>query len=135
MWIPFSGGRAWSCEQCKNKKGLRALRGNCGGPFREGLPLSDVDEHGRFIAGYRVAPNCGENYSDLKIRSCPVADMNRCASIITAYHRHKSDLIRLTETFRNPSCAIVEAFDILENNRNEMLNRLHEQKMKEIEHG
>jgi len=26
----------------------------------------------------------------------------------------------------------VEAFDILENNRNEMLNRLHEQKMKEM---
>tara|TARA_R100000278_G_C5471440_1_gene164646 strand:- start:1522 stop:1884 length:363 start_codon:yes stop_codon:yes gene_type:complete len=114
---------------------LRQKRGNCGGPFKEGLPLSEVDEEGRFIYGYRVAPNCGEGYSDLKVRSCPVASMNKMASIITAFNRHQSGLIRLTETFPNPSCAILECFDILNTNTMEMQHRSHEQQMKEFHHG
>lgn len=133
--MPFSGGRAWDCNQCKSKKGLRRLRGNCGGPFLDGLPQSDTDDQGRFVPGYRVAPNCGEGYSDLKIRSCPIADMNRLASVITCFNRHQSGLIRLTEIFKNPTCAILESFDILNQNSLEMQRRSHEQQMKEFGHG
>ena len=111
---------------------MRRLRGNCGGPFLDGLPLSDTDERGRFIPGYRVAPNCGEFFSDLKVRSCPIADMNRLAPIITAYHRHRKGLLTLTQSFQSPSCAIVEAYDILENNTEEMIRRSQEQQMKEF---
>lgn len=114
---------------------MRQKRGNCGGPFQDDLPQSNVDEHGRFIAGYRIAPNCGERYSDLKVRSCPVAGMNKMASIITAFNRHQSGLIRLTETFPNPSCAILECFDILNTNTMEMQHRSHEQQMKEFNNG
>ena len=114
---------------------MRRLRGNCGGAFQAGLPLSDTDERGRFIPGYRVAPNCGEFFSDLKVRSCPIADMNRLAPIITAYHRHRKGLLSLTESFKSPSCAIVEAYDILENNTDEMIRRSQEQKLKEINNG
>jgi len=135
VWIPFSGGRGWNCEQCRSKKGLRSLRGNCGGPFKEGLPLSDTDEEGRFVNGYRIAPNCGESYSDLKVRSCPVADMNRLASVITAFNRHQSGLIRLKEMFPSPTCAIIEAFDILNQNTLELQRRHHEQQMKEFKNG
>jgi hypothetical protein len=114
---------------------LRQKRGNCGGPFQSGLPLSEEDGHGRFVPGYRIAPNCGEWYSDLKVRSCPVAGMNKMASIITAFNRHQSGLIRLTETFPNPSCAIIECFDILNSNTMEMQRRSHEQQMKEMNNG
>lgn len=135
MWVPHSGGRSWSCDQCRSKKGLRELRGNCGNAFKDGLPLSDEDEHGRFVPGYRIAPNCGEWYSDLKVRSCPIAGMNKMASIITAFNRHQGGLIRLTETFPNPSCAILDCFDILNSNTNELQRRSHEQQMKELNHG
>jgi hypothetical protein len=99
------------------------------------LPLSDTDEQGRFVPGYRIAPNCGEQYSDFKVRSCPVADMNRLASVITAFNRHQSGVIRLTETFKNPTCAIIESFDILNQNTLEMQRRSQEQQMKEFDNG
>jgi len=114
---------------------LRQLRGNCGGSFKSGLPLSDSDDQGRFISGYRIAPNCGEFYSELKIRSCPIADMNKLAPIITAYHRHRKGLLTLHQSFKSPSCAIVDAYDILESNTEEMIRRSHEQKMKELNNG
>ena len=111
------------------------MRGNCGGPFKQGLPLSDIDDQGRFIPGYRIAPNWGEFFSDLKVRSCPVANMNKLAPIITAYHRHRKGLLTLTQSFKRPSCAIVEAYDILENNTEEMIRRSQEQQMKEFNNG
>jgi len=111
------------------------LRGNCGGGFKKGLPLLEEDKTGFFIPGYRVAPNCGVFYSDLKIRSCPIASMNKLAPIVTAYHRHRKGLFKLSESFKNPSCAIVESYDILESNTNEMIQRSQEQQMKEATYG
>lgn len=61
--------------------------------------------------------------------------MNRLASVIAAFNRHQSGLLRLTETFKNPSCAIVEAFDILNQNTLEMQRRSHEQKLKDFDNG
>ena len=61
--------------------------------------------------------------------------MNRLAPIITAYHRHRKGLLSLTESFKKPTCAIVEAYDILENNTDEMIRRSQEQKLKEMNNG
>ena len=130
-----SRGRAWSCEQCQAKKGLRKLRGNCGGPFQQGLPQAQRDELGLFLPGYRVAPDCGENYSELKIRSCPVASSNRLASIIQAYHRHRAGLAKITHTYPNPTCALLEAVDVLHSNTEEAHLRSQERAMKEAHNG
>lgn len=111
------------------------MRGNCGGPFREGLPLSQVDEKGRFVSGYRVAPNSGGFFSDYKIRSCPIASMNKLAPIISAYHRHRNGLFKLDQSFKDPSCALIECYDILHSNTEEMINRAKEQRMKDLENG
>lgn len=108
------------------KPQLRRLRGNCGGAFRAGLPQSQVDEVGRYVPGYRVAPDCGEAFSEAKIRSCPVADANRAASIINAYSRHRNGLATIRDTFPAPSCAVIEAVDVLHNTTEEMLLRVRE---------
>lgn len=135
MWLSHSGGRSWSCDQCKAKPALRRLRGNCGGQFLDGLPQSQVDEAGRFIPGYRVAPDSGASFSDLQIRSCPVADANRLASVVHAYSRHRAGLASLSVQFPQPSCAIVEAFDVLHSATEDMIARQREQAMKEAQNG
>jgi len=110
---------------------LRRRRGNCGGPFKAGLRQTQKDEHGLYMPGYRIAPNSGEAYSDLKIRSCPIADMNRVASIITNYNRIKTGLIEMKDIYPRPTCAIIESLEIIEYNQNQMIARQHEQHMKE----
>lgn len=135
MWLGHSGGRAWSCDQCKAKPALRRLRGNCGGPFIEGLPQSQIDEAGRFMPGYRVAPDSGSSFSEAKIRTCPVADANRLASVVQAYSRHRAGLVALSTQFPQPSCAMVEAFDVLHSATEDMISRQREQAMKEAQNG
>ena len=109
-----------------SKPQLRKQRGNCGGSFRAGLPQSQVDDIGRYVMGYRVAPDCGEAFSDAKIRSCPVADANRAASLINAFSRHRNGLATIKDTFPHPSCAVIEAVDVLHNTTEEMLSRARE---------
>ncbi len=135
MWLSHSGGRAWSCQQCQARPALRRQRGNCGGPFQEGLPQSQRDERGLFVPGYRVAPDSGASFSDLQIRSCPVADANRLASVVNAYSRHRAGLASLSDAFPSPSCAIVEAFDVLHSATEDMIARQREQALKESQHG
>ena len=81
--------------------------------------------------GYRVAPDCGEDYANLKIRSCPVASSNQLASVIQAYHRHKSGLLSLSQSYPNPTCAVIEALEVLHYNANDAEHRAHERAMKE----
>jgi hypothetical protein len=68
--------------------------------------MAQRDERGLFVPGYRVAPDCGEDFSDLEIRSCPVAGANRMAPIINAYNRHRSGLFNLSLSYPSPSCAV-----------------------------
>jgi hypothetical protein len=135
VWLSHSRGRAWDCTQCREKRGLRTLRGNCGGPFKQGLPMAQRDEQGLYVPGYRVAPDCGESFSDQKVRSCPVAGANKMASIISAYHRHNEGLFKLDQSYPRPSCAIIEAVDVLHSNRSEAQYRAQERAMKEAQHG
>lgn len=106
-----------------------------GGPFKRGLPLAQEDEHGLYVPGYRVAPDCGEGFSELEIRSCPVAGANRLASIIQAYRRHRNGLATIKETYPSPSCALLEAVDVLHSNTEEAIYRAQERAMKEAHHG
>lgn len=131
MWLSHSRGRAWNCEQCKTSAGLRAKRGNCGGEFKQGLPQSQRDEHGLYVMGYRVAPDCGEEYSDYKIRSCPVASSNQLASLIQAYQRHKNNILPLNLSYPKPTCAVIEAIEVLHYNTDEAQHRAHQRAMKE----
>lgn len=87
------------------------------------------------MAGYRVAPNCGAGYSDLKVRSCPIADMNRMASIIEAYHRHRQGLSSIPSSYPRPTCAIIEALDVLHANTEELKLRQQQQALQEAQHG
>ena len=135
VWLGFNRGRSWSCDQCKAKRGLRELRGNCGGPFREGLPLAQRDERGLYVPGYRVAPDSGEEFSDMLVRSCPVAGANRLASIISAYQRHRSGLYSIHTSHPSPSCALVEAVDVLHYHTEAAHNRAHKRAIEEARHG
>jgi hypothetical protein len=114
VWLPNNPGRSWSCEQCTAKKGLRELRGNCGGAFKRGLPCLEEDDTGLYIPGYRVVPGSNENYSDQKIRSCPVALANLVSPVVSSFHKHKKGIITLKDMYENPSCAVVDAFEMLE---------------------
>lgn len=98
VWLSFSRGRSWSCDQCRTSQGLRKKRGNCGGAFNDELPMVQRDERGLYVPGYRVCPDSGSEYSDMQIRSCPVAGANRLASIISAYHRHRSGLYPISSS-------------------------------------
>ena len=135
MWLSHSGSRAWSCEQCQAKRGLRSLRGNCGGPLKRGLPLVQEDDQGLYVPGYRVAPDCGEAFSDYRVRSCPVAGSNRVAPIISAYHRHRAGLATIKETYPKPTCALLEAVDVLHSNTEQAIYRAQERAMKEARSG
>ena len=84
------------------------------------------------MPGYRIAPNSGESYSDLKIRSCPIADMNQASSIVTNYNRIKTGLIKIDDIYPRPTCAIIESLEIIEYNQSEMITRQHEQALKEV---
>ena len=97
--------------------------------------MAQRDERGLFVPGYRVAPDCGEEFSDLKIRSCPVAGANKMAPIINAYNRHRSGLFNLNLSYPKPSCAVVEAMDILHNNRESAHYRAQERALKESSNG
>ncbi len=97
--------------------------------------MLQADEQGPYLPGYRVAPDCGEDYSNLKIRSCPVASANRLASIIQAYHRHRTGLAEITHTYPKPTCALLEAVDVLHSNTEEAHYRSQERMMKEAKHG
>ena len=97
--------------------------------------MAQRDERGLFVPGYRVAPDCGEEFSDLEIRSCPVAGANKLAPIINAYNRHRSGLFNLSLSYPKPSCAVVEAMDILHNNRESAHYRAQERALKESSNG
>jgi len=97
--------------------------------------MLQTDEEGYYLPGYRVAPDCGEDYSDLKIRSRPVASSNKLASIIQAYHRHRAGLAEITHTYPNPTCALLEAVDVLHSNTEEAHYRTQERMMKEAHNG
>jgi len=99
------------------------------------LPQSQKDNVGVFVPGYRVAPNSGESYSDLKIRSCPIANMNRVASVVQNYSRIKAGLIKIDDIYPSPTCAIIESLEIIEYNHSQMMQRQHDQSMTEAQHG
>lgn len=84
-----------------------------------------------YVMGYRVAPDCGDQYSDYKIRSCPIAGANKLASIIEAYQRHKIGIMPISSVYKNPTCAIVESLEILHYNSEEAQHRASERTMRE----
>ncbi len=81
--------------------------------------------------GYRVAPNSGESYSNLKIRNCPISNMNRLSSIISSYNRIKNGLVNFKDIYPNPSIAMIECIEILDYSYNEMILRQNEQALKD----
>ena len=134
MWLSHAKSRAWSCDQCRKNPKLRAQRGSCGGAFKQGLPQAQEDERGLFVPGYRVAPDSGEAFSELEIRSCPVATSNQMASLVIAYRRHKADLFPINSTYPNPTCAIVDALDVINNHSELAQLRAQERAQKEAGH-
>jgi hypothetical protein len=85
--------------------------------------------------GYRVAPNCGAFYSELKIRSCPIADMHRMASVVRVYRDHRQGLYNIGTVYAEPSSALIDAISLLHSETEEMAHRDHEQQMKDLKHG
>jgi hypothetical protein len=99
------------------------------------LPYLEQDDQGLFIPGYRVAPNCGSEYADFKIRSCAVALSNMVAPITQAYFRHINGLFDLKNSYPNPSCAIVEAMDLLHYHYQQLKNKITEEQIEESKNG
>lgn len=99
------------------------------------MPYLEEDDEGYYMMGFRIAPDSDESYSELKIRTCPVAVANKCSSLINAYNRHKQGLFDLKETYPNPSIALIEAFDILDYNHKLLENRIHKRQLEEMKNG
>ena len=83
------------------------------------------------MPGYRIAPNSGELYSDLKIRSCPISNANRLALIVSNYSKIKNNLMSFSQLYPWPTCAIVESIEILDYNHNQMIYRKQKQALEE----
>ena len=88
------------------------------------------DDQGYYVPGYRFAPNCGEGFSDFKIRSCPIANANRMATVIQAYQRSKRDLCKISDYYPHPSCALIDACDILDTHTEALKIRQQEERLK-----
>ncbi len=114
---------------------MREKRGSCGGSFKKDLPYVEEDEEGLYVPGYRIAPGSDESYSELKIRSCPVANANIASPIVNAYYRHEKGILSLKDSYPNPTCAIVEAFDYLSYANQTLKNHLQKQAMEEHSNG
>ncbi len=99
------------------------------------MPQSQVDDIGRWVPGYRVAPDCGDDFSDLKVRSCPVASSNKLAPLIMAYRRHRAGLYNISEVYPKPTCAVIEALDTLHYNHEAAQIRATERANQEAQHG
>lgn len=91
------------------------------------MPQAAEDENGVYVYGYRIAPNSGESYSDLKIRHCPISNMNRLSSVVNNYQKFKKGIVQIKDIYKNPTIAIIECFDLLDYNQNLMIARKHEQ--------
>ncbi len=85
--------------------------------------------------GYRVAPDSGEEFSELKIRFCPVALSNQMASLIVAYRRHRSELFPISTTYPTPTCAIVDALDVIHYHTESAQIRAAKRAQEEAQHG
>jgi hypothetical protein len=134
VWLGHAGSRAWSCEQCTAQPNTRRLRGNCGGPFLEGLAWSRFDDQGRYVMGYRVAPDCGD-WGEQKIRSCPVAGANRLAPLLVAYQRQRAGVCSLSDLFNAPTCAVIDLFAELHTQTELSHARMRERAAEEARHG
>jgi hypothetical protein len=87
------------------------------------------------MPGYRIAPGSGENYSELKVRSCPVALANLIAPVVSSYNKHKKGILTLKDMYDNPSCAIVDAFELLDYEYESLKIFNHSQALKESSNG
>jgi hypothetical protein len=58
--------------------------------------------------------------------------MNRLSSIISNYNRIKSGLLTFKEAYPSPTIAIIESIELLNYTYDEMINRQHEQSMKDV---
>lgn len=135
VWLGFNRGRSWSCDQCKASPALRKQRGNCGGGFSPNLPQVQRDNLGLYVPGYRIAPDSGADFSDAKVRSCPVAGSNKLASLISAYYRHRSGLYPISTTYPSPSCALIEAIDTLHHHVESAKDRAQQRAIEEAQNG
>ena len=57
------------------------------------------------------------------------------APIIRAYQRHRAGLYSIKDQYPKPSCALIEAIDVLHSNTEHASIRAHEKMMKEVKHG
>jgi hypothetical protein len=99
------------------------------------LPQSDSDEEGVFVMGYRLAPDSGSQFSDIKIRTCPIADINRLAPVIQTYNRFKAGLVQIKDVYPAPTVALIDCLDVIDYNVNEAHRRATERAMKEAKNG
>lgn len=112
------------------------MRGNCGeGSFKKGLPYLEEDDEGLFVMGYRVAPDCGDDFAEEKIRTCPVALSNRVSPIVEAFFRHKNGTFPLEKFYPQPTIALLQAVDMLEYTQKALEKKLHDQHLQEIKNG
>jgi len=98
------------------------------------LPLSQEDEAGLYVDGFRVCPDSGEEFAELKIRSCPVASANKMAAVIVSYRRHRSGIYPIEKAYPQPTCAIIEAMETLHHNTEAAQIRAQERASQEMNH-
>ena len=115
-----------------NTPKLRTLRGDCGGGFKQGLTHAQVDEVGLYVPAYRIAPDCGDGWSEERFRRCPVASVNQMSTVIKYYHLHSAKIINISDVIKNPTPALLDALYVL---HNASLERDYKIKMRQVDHG
>ena len=75
------------------------------------------------VKGYRLAPDCGESMSELEFKSCPIAGYNKLAHVLIAYNNHKSELQSFSNRYPNPTIAVLDAVQVVQDTYDEYTKR------------
>jgi len=87
------------------------------------LTQSELKGQDVIVKGYRLAPDCGESMSELEFKSCPIAGYNNLAHVLIAYNNHKSELQSFSTRYPNPTIAILDAVQVVQDTYDEYTKR------------
>lgn len=109
VWLAYSS-RGWSCDDCSERAGLRALRGDCGGPFQKGLPHLDPEGS---IYGYRIAPDSDPDWGEQLFTACPVAAVAEMDPLFRI-HRGLRVGVGLRDIIPSPTDALIDGLGVID---------------------
>ena len=87
------------------------------------MTQSELEGQNVIVKGYRLAQDCGESMSELEFKSCPIAGYNKLAHVLIAYNNHKSELQSFSNRYPNPTIAVLDAVQVVQDTYDEYTKR------------